>query len=244
MRIRLLVRQTDFVLALLLSIVCTWASFEVCRKIIERQQRGLLLTESLIGGESQFEFLQGPECVGSLRITLDDDEGAIDFKASGELRLALEEQRVSFEIDASAAFTVMGQLSAAIFRLDSPSFVAGLGLLERDPIHVKLWAGKRREDFSRELVIPGPIEILRVGRGAFRLRYTPLARGGSLGSFPVFDAMQRLLRFEVRKLPAGTTACSNAHPGWMDMTAARLGLESLAKMGQGLLSQIPPGGNP
>ncbi len=213
-------KQKDFLVALFVLVLSSAVGAYSYALLLEKDQKSRLFAGTINTGASEYLVKAGGRCAGIFSTVLDDSNGifALDYK--GELRTRVGDRVSELHLKGEAAFNALGQLSAALFNLSGPEYNAGVGLLEIDPIKVKVWAKPEAESigkgFQHEFLAPGPVELKRAGLGAFRLTYIPLASATAY-SRP-FEGLKKLLQYEVIPTEDNEKDCAALGNGEIDLS--------------------------
>jgi len=140
-------------------------------RLTAESMRGGLLAQPLAVGRREFAIVSHGACVGRISQDFRDESEVLHFEAEGELHVALRGIKRVGRIKTLASFNVLGQMGAGGVALTGQDFFLNVALQEIDPIKVTVTGHVGGQKFEKQLTLPGPIELQRLGLNEYRLRH-------------------------------------------------------------------------
>ena len=230
-----------FLAALILCLAASASAGFAYSRILDQGAVGRLFDQGLSLGTHRFAITANRRCVGSVEMTLRQEDEKYFFQAGGTLRAQYGERAFTSTFTADLVTNSLLQIGIFAFEVTVENVHLLLGFEKTNPIDVLVRVTNNgKKDFERKFQMPGPVLLEKMDGDIYTISY-PHHAALALRDIPVPLSFLAAYDLRLQREEAGQPPCT--HEEALDLTAAAHLLRAAAPQFLGGNSLVPQGGS-
>ena len=218
-------RNVDIVVSLLALAVFGALSFNAWERIRNAEQEHLLESVEIDADSSNYNVIQKQDgmdlCIGRISTTF-SEERIFDVRLNAVLRVLLNEKREILSLDSVSYFNPLGQLFRARISTELGNTKFQLSSRDVSPMQIELQASFADLAYNRAVVLPGPVELIKIRKGKYQIRYSAFEKLAKANAMPMPSNL--LTSLELR-IVEEEKRCEE-YTGWLDLSPLSRSLQA------------------